>query len=99
MSYLKESDIEKTLVKKVKAINGLCIKLTSPSMAGLPDRMIFLPNGRFAFVELKANGKKARPLQVKRMNDFRKFGFKCYVIDDVKQINGVLDLIKGGDAN
>lgn len=36
-----EKDIEKALVKKVKALGGLCIKFTSPSMMGIPDRIVF----------------------------------------------------------
>lgn len=88
-----EKEVEKALVKRVKAMGGFCIKLTSPSMDGLPDRMVFLPESHFAFVELKAKGKKPRPLQLKRMDDFRKLGFKCFVIDDKKQIGGVIDEI------
>lgn len=89
-----EKEIEKALVKEVKALGGLCIKFTSPSMDGLPDRMVFLQNSKFAFVELKAKGKKPRPLQLKRMADFKKLGFRSYVIDDKEQIGGVIDEIK-----
>lgn len=89
-----EKEIEKALVKEVKALGGLCIKFTSPSMDGLPDRMVFLQNRKFAFVELKAKGKKPRPLQLKRMADFKKLGFRSYVIDDKEQIGGVIDEIK-----
>lgn len=88
-----EKDIEKALGKEVKALGGFCIKLTNPSMDGLPDRMVFLSDGKFAFVELKAKGKKPRPLQMKRIDDFRKLGFKCFVIDGKNQIGGVIDEI------
>ena len=88
-----EKEIEKDLVKRVKALGGFCIKLTSPSMGGLPDRMVFLSNGKFAFVELKAKGKKPRPLQLKRMTDFKKLGFRSFVIDGKEQIGGVIDEI------
>lgn len=88
-----EKEVEKALVKRVKAMGGFCIKLTSPSMDGLPDRMVFLPESRFAFVELKAKGKKPRPLQLKRMDDFKRLGFRSFVIDDKKQIGGVIDEI------
>lgn len=88
-----EKEIEKSLVKRVKGLGGVCLKLTSPSMDGLPDRMVFLPGGNFAFVELKSKGKKPRPLQIKRMADFRKLGFRSFVIDDRKQIGGVIDEI------
>ena len=94
MSCLRESDIEKCLVRKVKEKGGFAIKFVSPSLSGIPDRLLLLPEGKFAFVELKARGKKPRPLQLKRMADFRKLGFKCFVIDDKEQIGGVIDEIK-----
>lgn len=88
-----EKEIEKALVEEVKALGGFCVKLTSPSMDGLPDRMVFLSDGKFAFVELKAKGKKPRPLQLKRMADFKRLGFRSFVIDDKKQIGGAIDEI------
>ena len=91
---LLEKEIEKTLVKRVKDLGGMCIKLLSPSMDGLPDRMVFLSDGKFAFVELKAKGKTPRPLQIKRMDDFKKLGYKCFVIDDKEKIGGVIDEIR-----
>lgn len=94
MSYLRESDIEEYLVRKVKEKGGLAIKFVSPSLTGIPDRLLLLPGGKFAFVELKAKGKKPRPLQIKRMGDFKKLGFKCFVIDDKEMIGGVIDEIR-----
>lgn len=88
-----EKEVEKALVKRVKGLGGICLKLVSPSMDGLPNRMVFLPESHFAFVELKVKGKKPRPLQMKRIDDFRKVGFKCFVIDDKNQIGGVIDEI------
>lgn len=90
---MREKEIEQALVKKVKALGGICLKLVSPSMDGLPDRMVFLPDGYFAFVELKAKDKKPRYLQIKRIDYFRKLGFKCFVIDDKEKIGGVIDEI------
>lgn len=91
---MREKEIEQVLVKRVRALGGICLKLVSPSMDGLPDRMVFLPESHFTFVELKAKGKKPRPLQVKRIDDFRKLGFNCFVIDDKNQIGGVIDEIR-----
>ncbi|WAW14095.1 VRR-NUC domain-containing protein [Peptostreptococcus equinus] len=88
-----EKEVEKALVKRVKGLGGICLKLVSPSMDGLPDRMVFLPESHFAFVELKAKGKKPRPLQLKRMADFKRLGFRSFVIDDKEQIGGVIDEI------
>lgn len=92
-----ESKIEKRLVKETKAIDGLCLKFTSPSMAGVPDRIVLLPEGKLGFVEVKAPGEKPRPIQVKRIKQLRSLGFKVFVLDDQKDIDRILKKI-GGDA-
>jgi len=52
-----------------------------------------MSNGKMAFVEVKAPGKKPRPLQVARHEILRQLGFKVYVLDDVKEIGGIIDEI------
>jgi hypothetical protein len=47
-----------------------------------------------AFVELKAPGKKMRPLQVRRKRQLEALGFLVYCVDRVEQIGEVLDEIK-----
>ena len=59
----KEKIIEQKLVREVKERGGICPKLTSPGFDGMPDRIVLLPRGRMAFVEVKAPGEKPRPLQ------------------------------------
>lgn len=88
---MKETEIEKKLVLKVKAKGGIAPKFVSPSYAGMPDRLVLLPGGVFAFAELKAPGMKPRPLQVSRHRLLRSLGFKVYVIDGVEQIEEVLN--------
>ena len=94
MGFLREKETERKLVRKVKAAGGLCLKLTSPSVDGLPDRLVLLNSGKIGFVELKAPGKKPRVLQVKRMKDLQVLGFKVFVVDDKSQIGGVIDAIR-----
>lgn len=94
MSSLREKEIEQKLRQSVKAMGGICPKFVSPGYAGMPDRLILLPNGKIAFAEIKAPGKKARPLQLARHEMLRCLGFKVYVIDDVEQIGGVIDEIQ-----
>lgn len=91
-----EKDIEKALVKKVKALGGLCIKFTSPSMMGIPDRIVLLPKGKLGFVELKRPGGQARPIQIKRIKDLKKLGFKVFILDEKEKIDEVIKAI-GGD--
>ena len=87
---MKESQLERKLVHSVTRAGGLALKFTSPGMAGVPDRLILLPQGRIAFAELKVPGKKPRPLQLHRHARLRALGFKVYVIDHPDQIQEVL---------
>ena len=91
---MKEKDIERKLVKAVKAADGLALKFISPGYDGVPDRLLLLPGGCIAFAEIKAYGLKPRPLQIRRHGMFRRLGFKVYVIDDEEQIGGILDEIR-----
>ncbi len=89
-----EKDIERKLMMRVKSAGGLALKFISPGFVGVPDRVILMPNGKIAFAELKAKGKKPRPIQVRRIEQLRKLGFKVYVIDNIQMIGGVIDEIQ-----
>lgn len=91
---MREKIIEQKLVTAVKKHGGICPKFTSPGFDGMPDRLVLLPFGKFAFVEVKAPGEKPRPLQVARHGMLQKLGFQVYVLDDVNQIGGILDEIR-----
>lgn len=90
-----ESKVESALSEKTKRRGGVALKFLSPGMNGVPDRIVLLPGGKMAFVELKAPGEKPRPLQKKRMRDLERLGFKCYVADNKEMIGGILDEIQG----
>lgn len=85
-----EKTIERYLVDKVKKMNGMAVKLNSIGFAGLPDRMVLLPNSIIFFVETKAPGKKSRLLQLKIQSRLQALGFKVYEIDNKNQIKEVL---------
>ena len=86
-----EKQIENKLKAAVKKHGGIALKLVCPSFAGMPDRLILLPDGHIGFAELKAPGKKPRPLQLSRHRLLRELGFPVYVIDDPEQIGGIID--------
>lgn len=94
---MREKYIEQKLVKEVKNHGGIALKFTSPGFDGMPDRLVLLPNGKLAFVEVKAQGEKPRPLQLARHRFLMRLGFNVYVLDDVKQIEKMIHEI-GGDA-
>ena len=88
---MNEKQIENKLTMAVKKAGGIAPKLVCPGFAGMPDRLILLPDGHVGFAELKAPGKKPRPLQLARHRLLRELGFKVYVIDNIAQIGGMLD--------
>lgn len=89
-----EKQIEQSLVKAVKNMGGIAPKFVSPGFDGMPDRLVLLPKGRIAFVEMKAPGKMLRPLQVRRKRQLEALGFSVYCIDGVEQIGGILNEIQ-----
>lgn len=91
---MRESTIERKLVTEVKKRGGLAVKFLSPSFDGMPDRLVLLPGGSLAFVELKAPGKNLRPLQELRARQLAALGFRVYCIDSKEKIGGVLDAIQ-----
>lgn len=88
---MKEKEIESRLVSTVKKRGGICLKFTSPGFIGVPDRIVLMPKGKIAFVEVKAPGRKPRELQLKRHEILRSLGFKVYVLDGIEQIGGIID--------
>jgi hypothetical protein len=91
---MREKAIENKLIIETRKRGGVAIKFVSPSLDGMPDRIVLLPHGHFAFVEVKAPGQEARPLQVARHNLLMELGYKVFVIDSRKQIGGLLDEIQ-----
>ena len=90
---MREKTIERKLAVTVKKMGGICPKFVSPGLDGMPDRLVLLPGGRLAFVEVKAPGKKSRPLQMVRHELLKRLGFAVYVLDDVEKIGEMLDEI------
>lgn len=91
---MREKTIEQKFREAVRNAGGLALKFTSPGWDGMPDRLALLPGGRMAFVEVKGPGKKPRPLQLARHRTLRQLGFRVYVLDDEKQIGGIIDEIQ-----
>ena len=91
---MREKIIEQKLAIAVKKNGGICPKFTSTGFDGMPDRLVLIPHGKFAFVEVKAPGEKPRPLQLARHRLLSRLGFRVYVLDSEEQIGGVLDEIE-----
>lgn len=91
---MKEIESEKTLERMLKnlvenTMKGLCVKLLSQHMIGLPDRLCLLPGGRVFFVEVKTTGKKPRKIQEFVHRKLEALGFKVYVLDSSPVLNTI----------
>ena len=94
---MREKTVESKFSSAVKAKGGLAVKFMSPGFNGMPDRLVMFPGGKIAFVEVKAPGKKPRPLQLSRhlvpfgYRLLRRLGFQVYVPHDPKQIPKIIE--------
>ena len=91
---MREKIIEEKRTKAVKQNGGVCWKFTSSGTAGVPDRIVLMPGGRIAFVEVKAPGEKPRPLQLSRHKLLRRLGFLVYVLDACEDIEKIILEVK-----
>ena len=83
---MREKEIEKILVDEVKRLGGRAYKWTSPGNDGVPDRIVFLPDTRVIFVELKTDTGVLSPLQKIQIDRLRRLG---QWVEVVKGIQGV----------
>ena len=96
---MREKKIEQKLVTAVKKHGGICPKFVSPGFDGMPDRLLLLPHGWFAFVEVKAPNQKPRPLQLSRHRLLRRLGFRVYVLDALEDIDKIIKEVMSNEAS
>lgn len=92
-----EKAVERKLVEAVKANGGMCIKLLCDNLLGLPDRLVLMPHGEIAFVELKTTGQKPRRIQTFMHNKLRNLGFRVEIIDTIGGVNNFIKEYKDGN--
>ena len=98
---MKESDLEARLVRGVKALGGAAYKFVSPGNAGVPDRLVVLPGGIVAFVELKAEGGRLSPMQRRQITRLLELGADVTVVQGAEGVARYLECCRevvGGDA-
>ena len=91
---MREKIIEQRLINAVRRSGGLTLKFVSPGLNGVPDRLLLFHGGEMAFCEVKAPGKKPRPLQEVRIAQLRGLGFRVYVVDNEEGISEMMEDIK-----
>lgn len=76
-----ERAVEAHLVRRVRAAGGLALKWVSPSLVGVPDRVLLLPGGRVVFVEVKRPGSgRLSAAQQRVIRLLHGLGVEAYVI-------------------
>lgn len=104
---MRESAIEKHLVRKVKKAGGECHKRVTPGRRHSPDREVLVPRrdwsspfgdarARVVFVELKRPGARARAGQEREHKRLRAMGFEVRVIDSKALVDHFVKYWFGG---
>ena len=97
-SHAEESEkvIEAYLVREVRNLGGICLKFASSFETGYPDRLVLMPGGRAAWVELKSKGEKPRRIQWMRMAELARLGFEVHVADSKEKVDEILGGMSDG---
>lgn len=89
-SETSEKALERYLVERVKAAGGLSLKFHSQWQTGFPDRIVMLPGGATAWVELKSKGKKPDRLQLIRHGELKALGQRVHVADSREKVDEII---------
>lgn len=93
---MRERDIEKYLVARVKEVGGMVRKMQWVGRRGAPDRVVMLPLsaggpwGGTIWVELKAPGKLPEPHQFREHTRMRAMGQRVVVVDSFEAVDAIL---------
>lgn len=92
-----EKEVEKYLVQYAHKNDILTYKLVSPGNSGVPDRIFVNRDGTVRFVEVKAPGKKPRPLQHSVFAKLANHGQPVIIIDTKGDAQLFIDQFRGDD--
>lgn len=93
-----EGKIEDHLKDRVKRTGGKIRKVRWLCRSGGPDRLIWWPGPRSAFVEVKAPGETVdwRSPQGREIRRLREDGWRVYVVNSIAQVDEAVDQVRGG---
>lgn len=89
-----EAQIEKHLFYEIRKLKGLAYKFTSPGHAGVPDRVILLPNGTTIFVELKREDGRLSSLQIETIRLLQEKNIEVYVLYSKEEVDDFIKYVK-----
>lgn len=92
---MRESQIEKHLVKRCKALGIHCDKFSSPQRRAVPDRILGF-RSYVVFVELKATGARPTAAQCRDHARRRAVGMTVCWTDSIEGVDTILNHLTGG---
>lgn len=95
---MAERDVEARFVKGVKKRGGVAYKFVSPGNNGVPDRMVVMPGGRVAFIELKTETGRLRTDQIAQLRRLDKLGQATAVLYGDKDVDDWLERLDRGEV-
>lgn len=96
MANIVENDVESYLVRLCEKLHWLCYKFTSPSNAGVPDRIIIDNSGTIVFCELKRPGEKTRALQKRVIKKLCEHNAIVCICDTKEKVEAMVKDIQEG---
>ena len=97
---MKESELEARLVRGIKALGGVAYKFVSPGSVGVPDRLVVLPGGITAFVELKTEDGRLSRAQAWQIHRLQELGADVAVVRGAEGVARYLECcraVMGGE--
>ena len=94
-----EKTIERKFAAALRARGAMAWKFTSPGRQGVPDRIVLMPGGKVAFVELKTDTGKLSPMQKVVQEQLRGLGFDVYTVYGAQQAMELALTLIGGEAD
>ena len=91
---MSEAAMEQQCRRYVSKLGLISIKLYG-GVAGDPDRVVLLPNGRCLLVEFKMPDGRLSPRQVYRHTELEGIGHRVAVVYSTQQFMALLDSILG----
>ena len=89
-----EHEVEEHLRLQCRKRGFLCLKFTSPSRSGVPDRVIITPR-QTLFVEVKKPGEKPRRLQIETISRMQAAGAVVHVVDSFAAVDELIAELTG----
>jgi len=93
-SKQKEHHIEAHLVKKIKELDGIAYKFTSPQRRSVPDRLCVLPGGYVLFIECKRPGEEPTEAQYREQDRLKELDQWVYWVSTTDEIDKIFNFWK-----